>query len=138
MNITESTNIDIDSILENENIHHKSESWNKLHKTTKLQVLHSFAEKYGIHHSLSAKEIRSLKQFLKESLEKKKLQKAKDIVYNKVKQEITEIPGLAFNQHTNSFTLRIDTKRVSTLSSLTPKRTTLKNQKTDENISEDV
>lgn len=128
--------IDIDKLLENENIQHRSESWNKLHKTTKIQKLHAFAEKYGNTNNYSSKEVRQLKYFLSDSLEKKKLQKTKDLNYNKVKGEIIDIPGLLFNSSTNQFTLRVDTKRVSTLSSLTPKRFTQKNQKIDENNSE--
>jgi hypothetical protein len=127
---------DIDMMLENENIHNRSESWNKLHKTTKIQKLHAYAEKYGNQNNYSLKESRQLKHFLTESLEKKKLQKTKDLNYNKVKGEITEIPGLLFNRATNQFTLRVDTKRVSTLSSLTPKRFTQKNQKIEETTTE--
>lgn len=123
---------DIDSILDNENKQNKSESWNKLHKTTKIQKLHVFAEKYGTTHNFSTKEIRQLKHFLSDSLDKKKLQKAKEIVYNKVKGEITDIPGLVFNKTTNQFTLRVDSKRISTLSSLTPKNLTQKRQKIDD------
>lgn len=124
--------IDIDTLLENENIQHRSESWNKLHKTTKIQKLHAYAEKYGNQNHYSPKEIRQLKHFLTESLEKKKLQKTKELNYNKTKGEIVEIPGLLFNSTTNQFTLRVDTKRVSTLNSLTPKRFTQKNQKIEE------
>lgn len=127
-----STDIDIDALLENENIQHRSESWNKLHKTTKIQKLHAYAEKYGSQNHYSPKEIRQLKHFLTDSLEKKKLQKTKEINYNKTKGEITDIPGLLFNSTTNQFTLRVDTKRVSTLNSLTPKRFTQKNQKIED------
>jgi len=126
------TPLDIDALLENENMRHRSESWNKLHKTTKIQKLHAYAEKYGTQNHYSVKEIRQLKHFLTDSLEKKKLQKTKEINYNKVKGEIIEIPGLLFNSSTNQFTLRVDTKRVSTLNSLTPKRFTQKNQKIEE------
>ena len=133
---TSANTIDIDKLLENENIQHRSESWNKLHKTTKIQKLHAFAEKYGNTNNYSAKEIRQLKHFLSDSLDKKKLQKTKELNYNKVKGEIIDIPGLLFNSSTNQFTLRVDTKRVSTLNSLTPKRFTQKNQKIDENNSE--
>ena len=55
--------------------------------------------------------------------------KLKDVNYNKESQDITSIPALHFNQATRSFTLKIvDTKRVSTLKSLTPKRITEKNK----------
>jgi hypothetical protein len=123
----------IDQILEKEKQHNKTESWNKLDKTIKIQKLHQFAEKYGKEHTLPVKEIKALKSFFLDCLEKNKLQKTKDVIYDKEKRDITSIPALHFNAATHNFTLRIiDTKRVSTLKSLTPKRVT------EKNISEDA
>ena len=114
---------DLDKLLEKEKQHNKTETWNKLDKTVKLQKLHAFAEKYGREHSMPAKEIKNLKVFFVECLEKNKLQKTKDVVYNKELRELTSIPALHFNTVSNHYTLRIvDAKRVSTLKSLTPKR----------------
>jgi hypothetical protein len=118
----------IDMILEKEKIHNKNETWNKLDKTEKIQKLHIFAEKYGKTNNLPIKEIKSLKMFFIECLEKQKLQKAKDVVYDKEKKEIISIPSLFFNTTSHNFTLKImDSKRISTLKSLTPKRTSIKN-----------
>lgn len=116
----EPVEIDIDSFLEKEHQQNKADTWNRLHKTTKIQKLHAFAEKYGSTHHYNIKEIRQLKQFLSESVDRKKLQKAKEIKYNKDTGEIIDIPGLLFNSHTNQFTLRVD--RVSTLKRLTQKK----------------
>lgn len=117
----------VEQLLEKEKQHNKSDSWNKLDKTVKIQKLHSFAEKYGKEHSLPVKEIKTLKMFFISSLEKNKLQKTKDVVYDKDSKDITAIPALHFNKEARNFTLRIlDTKRVSTLKSLTPKRVTEK------------
>ena len=56
-------------------------------------------------------------------MEKNKLQKTKDVYYDKELREIMSIPSLYFNQLNRNFTLKImDAKRVSTLKSLTPKR----------------
>jgi hypothetical protein len=118
----------IDGILEKEKQQNKSETWNKLDKTVKIQKLHAFAEKYGKENGLPMKEIKNLKVFFVECLEKNKLQKAKDVVYNKDSHDITSIPALHFNSDKRNFTLRVlDPKRVSTLKSLTPKRITEKN-----------
>lgn len=119
----------IDEILENETQKNKSDPWNKLDKTVKIQKLHAFAEKYGKDNGLPAKEIKSLKQFFIGCLEKQKLQKTKDVVYDKEKKELVSIPALHFNTDTHNFTLKnLDTKRVSTLKSLTPKRVSEKNK----------
>jgi len=118
----------IDQILEQEKTFNKTESWNKLNKTSKIQMLHGFAERYGHKHKLSVKEIKQLKQFFSIALDKKQLQKTKEVIYDKESQEIIDVPGLFFNPSTNAFSIRIDTKRPSTLKSLTPKRNTEKSK----------
>jgi hypothetical protein len=119
----------IDEILENEKIKNKSDPWNKLDKTVKIQKLHAFAEKYGKDNGLPMKEIKSLKQFFIGCLEKQKLQKTKDVVYDKEKKELISIPSLHFNAESHNFTLKnMDAKRVSTIKSLTPKRMSEKNK----------
>lgn len=122
----ETTNID--ELLDMEKQYNKTETWNKLDKTLKMQKLHFFADKYGKEKNLSQKEIKILKIFFKDNLEKNKLNRTKDVNYNKSSQEITNIPSLFFNNTTKNFTLKnMDTKRISTLKSLTPKRNSEKN-----------
>ena len=113
----------LDLLLEKEKMSNKSEQWNKIDKTVKTQLLHSFAEKYGNDNKLPAKEIKNLKLFFSDCLNKGKLQKNKDVNYSRDNQQILSIPSLFFNNEKKNFTLRImDNKRVSTLKSLTPKR----------------
>ena len=112
----------IDKMLEKEKQHNKTDTWNKLDKTIKIQKLHAFAEKYGKEHNYPLKEIKNLKAFFITCLEKSKLQKTKEVIYNKECGEITSIPSLFFHPTNHHFTLKIDSKRVSTLKSLTPKR----------------
>lgn len=117
------TEFNIDALLEKEKQHNKTESWNKLDKTIKIQKLHIFAEKYGKDNTMATKDIKSLKAFFKECLEKNKLQKTKDVQYNKEQREIIGIPSLYFNQLNRNYTLKnTDTTRVSTMKSLTPLR----------------
>jgi hypothetical protein len=121
----------IDKLLENEKNQNKTESWNKLDKTVKIQKLHAFAEKYGKDHAIPIKDIKTLKAFFVDCLEKGKLQKTKDVIYDRDSREITSIPALYFNVTNRAFTLKImDAKRVSTLKSLTPKRNTTVDAKT--------
>lgn len=122
-NINDMNYQSIDILLEKEKLYNKGDSWNKLDKTEKIQKLHSYAEKYGKTHSLPLKDIKTLKTFFIESLDKMKLQKTKDVVYDKEAREVVSIPALYFNINTRSYTLKnMDAKRVSTLKSLTPKR----------------
>ena len=113
----------IDAFLENEKQQNKTEGWLKLDKMVKIKKLHDYADNYGIDHALSENGITSLKHFFNQSLDSNKLNKAKDVIYNKTNAVVTSIPALHFNTVSNRFTLKItDSKRVSTVKSLTPKR----------------
>jgi hypothetical protein len=113
----------IDALLEKEKQNNKNENWNKLERSLRIQKLHVFAEKYGRENGMPMKDIKLLKTFFTDCLEKNKLQKSKDVNYDKDTKEIISIPALHFNVTNRNFTLKIvDTKRVSTLKSLTPKR----------------
>lgn len=113
----------IDALLEKEKQNNKNENWNKLEKSLRIQKLHIFAEKYGRENGMPVKDIKMLKTFFIDCLEKNKLQKSKDVNYDKDSKEIISIPALHFNVTNRNFTLKIvDAKRVSTLKSLTPKR----------------
>jgi hypothetical protein len=119
------TYTDLDKLLESEKQTNKADAWNKLDKTVKIQKLHIFAEKYGKEHSIPVKDVKSLKHYFSDCLEKNKLQKTKDVVYDKDKGTIQSVPSLVFNIQQRSFTLKnLDSKRVSTLKSLTPSRST--------------
>ena len=60
--------------------------------------------------------------FFKDCLDKKKLQRVKDVIYDKDTGEIKEVPALHFNKPTIHFTLKNIDKRVSTTRSLAPKK----------------
>jgi hypothetical protein len=119
--------LNIDAILENEKIYNKTETWNKLDKTFKMQKLTLFAEKYILENQIVDINVDSLIIFFNNCLNDKKLQKKKDLVYDKKTYEIIEIPSLHYNTINRSFSLKnLDTKRISTLKYLTPKRNTEK------------
>ena len=103
-----------------------------LHLSVHYEKLQNFAERYGKDQNMSSKEIKVLKTFFKTCLDKNKLNKAKDVVYNKEERIIVSIPSLHFNQVTKNYTLKLTDKRVSTLKSLTPK----KNEKEALNVTE--
>lgn len=112
----------IDELLENEKNNNKMESWNKLDKTVKIQKLHAFAERYVKENRLAIKDIKVLKTFFNDCLERNKLSKTKDLLYDKDTGEIVAIPSLFFQSNTHHFTLKnTDPKRVSTLKSLNTK-----------------
>ena len=55
-------------------------------------------------------------------MDRKKLQRARDVNYNISTGKIIDIPGLLFNKNTNKFTLKNLDKKGSTLKNLAPKR----------------
>lgn len=120
----------IDSILEKEKERNKSEPWNKLDKGTKIRHLHAYAEIYIKEHDLQEELLKTLCDFFIESLEAGKLQKTKDLMYDKKLNQITSIPALRFHHTNHKFTLKnLDPKRICTLKSLTPIRTSTKSTK---------
>lgn len=118
-----STNLSsLDKFLENEKNNNANEPWSKLDKTVKTKKLLAFAEKYRTEQGLSDSEYSKLVAFFKDCLDKKRLQRVKDVVYDKDTGEIKEVPALHFNKPTIHFTLKNMDKRVSTTRSLAPKK----------------
>ena len=124
----------LDKFLENEKYNNSNEPWSKLDKTGKLKKLIAFAENYKTTNNLSKNEYELLVSFFKDCLDKKKLHRVKDVLYNKETGEIKEIPALFFNKSSNNFTLKNIDKRVSTIRGLAPKKKqgTVKNVKSTE------
>lgn len=121
-----STTIDfskLDNMLESEKISSRKDSWNKLEKGFKIQKVNAFAELYCKKNNIQG-EVGRLKEFLIDAINKKKLSKVKEVVYDKNNGCIISIPPLHFlTNTTRSFTLRnTDKSRVSTLKSLAPTR----------------
>lgn len=119
---TSSDLTNLDKFLENEKINNSNEPWSKLDKTAKIKKLTLFAENYKNDNNLSINEYENLLQFFRDCLDRKKLQRVKDVNYNKDTGEIKDIPALHYNKLLNHFTLKNIDKRVSTLKGLTPKK----------------
>jgi hypothetical protein len=82
-----------------------------------------FVDSYGSENKLDGEECSMLTTFLKDSLDKKKLSRVKDVIYDKVTGAVKDIPALVYNKSNKHFTLKnMDNKRVSTLKSLAPKK----------------
>ena len=107
----------IDEFLEAENAISRKESWSRLNKTIKLDKLNAWSDTYSRDNKLDEHVKNNLKTFLKVSLDRNKLQKVKDVIYDKDAQEIVNIPNLTLNSN-NKFILKRNDKRVSTLKSL--------------------
>jgi hypothetical protein len=112
----------LDIFLENEKNNNINEPWSKLDKTMKIKKLLIYAELYKTEKNLNEAEFNNFILFLKDCLDRKKLQRVKDVVYDKTNGIIKEIPGLFHNKIKNHFTIKNVDKRVSTSKSLAPKK----------------
>jgi len=135
-NASDLTNLD--KFLENEKISNSNEPWSKLDKTGKLKKLLAYADNYKTDNELSLEEYNKMVSFFKDCLDKKKLQRVKDVIYDKDNGLIKEIPALHYNKPTTHFTLKNIDKRVSTTRSLAPKKKgTAKNVTNEESDSDE-
>ena len=112
----------LEKFLENEKNTNVNEPWCKLNKTLKTKKLLDFAEIYKKDNHLDEDAAKNLIIFLKDSLDKKKLARVKDVIYDKNTGLIKEIPALTYTKANKHFTLKNIDKRVSTLKSLAPKK----------------
>lgn len=122
-------NIDnLEQFLENERKSNKAESWSKLDKTMKFGKFIDYVDIYSKKHNLTAPEKVVLTQFLKECVDRKKLNKNKDVIYDIEKGTIESIPGLVYTN--KRYSLKNNDKKSSASKGLGPKKnTTLKMSK---------
>lgn len=121
-NNKESCNMDIiDNYLEKEKELNKSQPWNKLNKTNKIDKLKDFCSRFSEENMFSETTKENLEKFLLRSLDNKKFTKIKDINYNKEEGLIKDIPGLSFNKNKKVFTIKSQDNRILTSKNLAPK-----------------
>ena len=119
---SETNLLNLDIFLENEKNNNINEPWSKLDKTIKMKKLLVYAENYKQENSLNDAEYNEMLVFFKDCLNKKKIQRVKDVIYDKTTGIVKDIPGLLHNKVKNHFTIKNLDKRVSTLKSLAPKK----------------
>jgi hypothetical protein len=112
----------LEKFLENEKNNNNNEPWCKLNKTVKTKKLIDFVDLYKKDKNLDEEECKILIAFLKDCIDRKKLQRVKDVSYDKINGTIKEIPALSYVKSTKHFTLKNIDKRVSTLKSLSVKK----------------
>lgn len=128
----------LDLFLENEKNSNVNEPWCKLNKGVKHKKIETYIETYKQQHELSEEECNLMNTFLLDCIERKKLQRVKDVIYDKETGIIKDIPALCFVKATKHFTLKhMDAKRVSTLKSLAPKKSQTVRKKNEQSDSED-
>ena len=108
----------LDSILAKESLENKKKPWSKLGISVKIRKINFFIAHHNWETKLTPKEQEELASYLKTAIQRKKLQRAKDVVYDVSTGIIKSIPGLTYNKTKKRFTLRRIDKKNSTLKGL--------------------
>ena len=110
---------EIDRFLEKERKMNRAEPWGKLDQTQKMKKIEQFVITFKRNEQqIDEHEQTLLKKYLKECINKKRLQRVKDVLYDKEKGIILSIPNLIYNKSRQRYTLKRSDKRMSTLKSL--------------------
>jgi len=135
VNHTEKNLFNLDKFLEDDKQTSRKEPWSKLDKTMKTKKIMAFVENYSEEKKLQKDQKRALETFLKDCLNRKRLQRVKDVDYDKDNGIIKSIPSLVTTKTSKQFTLKNIEKRVNTLKSLPQSRRktiTAKNKKSED------
>ena len=119
----------IEDILDREREREQKEPWNRIDKTAKVQKLLAYADAVASREKLSKQDRLSLRTQLIAYLDKKLLQRNRDVTYDKEEGVITDIPALEWASSPNRFTLR----RACKQSVPRPPKTRKKAEKIDSN-----
>lgn len=115
---TSTTNIEISDYLQNEKSSNKKECWTKIDKTEKIKHVNNYCIKLKDKYNLNDNEVIELNKYIIKCMDRKYLQKTKEVSYDKNEGCITNLPYLIYNETTRKFTLKKDEKHVSTIKSL--------------------
>lgn len=99
------------SFLDNESSGSRKEPWNKLSKTLKYRKIAEYMEVYNKENDLTDEDLSKLSEFLIDCISKKKLNKVKDVTYNKETGQILNIPVLIYNKNGTKFSLKTTDKK---------------------------
>ena len=120
----------LEHLLDQERNVDKKVAWNKLDKSIKTKKIMEYIQHLIHIKKLKKEDYKSVELSLLGYLDKKLLQKAKDINYNKNTGKIEDIPCLEYNQNTKRFTLKRNSHSHISLSN---GKTRKKNDKIDKN-----
>ena len=114
---------DVNAMLETEKGENKL-SWSRLTKTNRIKKIYDYVDVLKDKHELESQDVKDIKSYIKKCFDRKMLSKAKQIIYDKNKGIITDIPSLIIlsKDHTSKnkkrFTLKLNESKTSTLKNL--------------------
>lgn len=107
-NTVETTEESLANFLNDDMDKNRKGVWSKLTKTAKIMKLKKYMKDLGESHHLTTEEVTKTTNVIIKMVERKKLSKNNELVYNQENGNIETIPGLVFNQTTRNFTLLSD------------------------------
>ena len=96
----------IERFLEKEQEMNINKPWTKLGNGTKLKKINQYILEFSKEKKYTPEKTSVLKRYLLSCLERKKLQKTKDVIYCIKTNKILYIPALSYNDSSRKFTLR--------------------------------
>lgn len=96
----------MEELLNQEQVNKPVPSWNKLTSSQKTSKLMEFAVRHAERHHYDEATRQALMLFLRECVDKKRLERVKDVVYDAATQQVLEVPDLLHRPVVNRFTLR--------------------------------
>ena len=118
---SETTNIDEYLSQEHKHMGGGKKPWNKLEKMIKIEKLNDYVDVLTKEHKIPQDINVNMKKYLRQQLERKKLQRIKDVTYDYTEGKIIKVPGFSLNKTTFKYTLRRIDKKSSVSKSLAPK-----------------
>ena len=98
--------LSVEDLLDLEMTRERNETWNKLDKNIKVKKLMAYAHAVGERERLNPDDASRLSVQLLSYLDKKLLQRNRDVTYNRETSTITAIPALEWSPVPRRFTLR--------------------------------
>jgi len=120
----------IERFLEKEQEMNINKPWTKLGNGTKLKKINQYILEFSKEKKYTPEKTSVLKRYLLSCLERKKLQKTKDVIYCIKTNKILSIPALSYNDSSRKFTLRKAEKKISKSSQPKNKTTKIRRKKT--------
>jgi hypothetical protein len=120
----------VETFLLNE--HKANRSWSQLDKISRIDRLNNYADKVGTEKNMDDKSILELKTYFKTLVDKKKLLRSKEVIYDKKTDTVLDVPLVIIRENGKKYKYslkRVD-NRQSTLKNLAPRRK-LKRKKKD-------
>lgn len=109
----------LDEFLKRKKMVTTNKSWSQLNKMNKVEKINAFVDNISLDNNLSSKDVEDLKKYLRTCLDRKMLQRMRDITYDKENEKITHINGLIIKkgklqEKEKRFTLKMSDKKTGT------------------------